>query len=800
MTTYTINELNQAAWLVYINGLEIPVMGVTTKWGVWQMPTAQIQLVPHPMISRIGYEDRLQVVVFYLDTFWFADNPQFCLLGEFEVSGWSYTNTPRGRAIQLECTAQDKIFEQLNFYYLSSITDIAEASNGPQASLGSFKTTKLLYPSSLFMEGLTTAIELPEESLDESSDATKGFIKRPIDFVTNIFRAILSPVADTTQPYSSPNDCLFVEEPGKLPSGAATVPSKNFFARWMKMTKFHKRWCALPGIEDQKKDTCFPILEAIRDTETLKALQSQIGQSIGDAGNAWQLLQFVLGSMYMEVAMIPSPPTAIVNQVTGIIQPSTTVPTKEQFRGIVSHFVKPQCFFSLPPTCNVIFPSMTGHFSFAESYLEQPTRLYLSEEYISNYLMQGEYKQTSDVGTIARNMLGTGYPQPIRKRLLDLSSDPVTNDKSCLLFPEEFFKGPVAARLNGPPWMYMLWKQKSTKEIEALAEMDATYGAEVEVNSVFDAYAEYEYYRSRYAARQGGLDLAWNPYILPGFPTAIFDEENAGLHSMAYVNTVTHTMNASGASAQMSTNIGLSFMRTMTEFIGIMGDPTSYSAELDIAPVEIIPLIKEQFQTLENAQNIYEKLLFGGRKLTRPAVFNWKKMVRLKTAFGVELDLNYDDLKNKGLSEVMNVYLTPDPAYKPLFDSYTAAMQYVSRPVCTLREYIEAYHEKTLQSLLDSRVVRGEYRSFYSVTKDKDKTEGAIFWGRIYTLMQGPGTDPGVTVSNVGPAPDYYPSDAGLKMVDRSTGMPETRHNWDQILEEYRKIVRSEEGKVAPQR
>jgi hypothetical protein len=403
-------------------------------------------------------------------------------------------------------------------------------------------------------------------------------------------------------------------------------------------------------------------------------------------------------------------------------------------------------------------------------------------------------------GAVARGLLGTGYPLPIRKRLIDLSEDVQTNDKSCLLFPEEFYKGPVAARLNGPPWMYMLWEQQKADAVgaqELLAEIKEETD-ELETNSVFDAYAEYEYYRSRYAERQGGMSTLWNPYVLPGFPLAIFDQENSGFHCMAYVAGISHSFQASGV---MKTDLSLSFIRTMTEFIGVMGDSTSFSTELDIAPVEVIPEISEQFQKLENAQVIYEKLLYGGKKLTRPAVFNWKDMVKLKSIYGVEYDLKYADLKGKNMQETNNIYLQPQDAYLPLFSNYSAAMQYVSRPVCTLREYIEAYHERPLQALLDDGTVKGEYRSFYSVTKDKNKTEGALFWGRIYKLIQGPGTDPGVNVSNIGPAPDYSPAEMGsLTIVDRTTGMPETRQNWDKVLEEYRKIVRSEEGKVAPQR
>lgn len=797
MADYSTNDLNQAAWLVYINGLEIPVMGVTTNWGVWQMPTATIQLVPHPLLQRIGYEDRLQVVIFYLDEFWFADNPQFCLLGEFEVVGWSYMNSPSGRSLQLECVSHDQILEQLHFYYLSSVNDIASAGVGADAVDGNFQAVKLFYPGSLFMEGLTTPINLPEETLDTGADAAKGYIKRPIDFVTNIFRALLSPVTETPQ-----SDLMYVNEQGKLPVGAATAPSKNFFARWLTMTQYHKKWCALPGLEDQKKDVCFPILEAIRDTETLKALQAQIGQQIGNAGSAWDLLRFVFGVMYMEIAMIPSPPTAIVDKTTGVIQNGATAVTPDKFKGIMSHFVKPQCFFSLPPTCNVVFPSMTSNFAFRETYITQPTRIYLSEEWLSRNLATAKEGQLSSTDTIVKGILGTGYPQPIRKRLLDLGGDMVTNNKSCLLYPEELFKGPVAARLNGPPWLYMLWQNQKagvadTQDTDNITETEEEDGGGV-VNSIFDAYAEYEFYRSRYAERQGGLSLAWNPYVLPGFPVAIFDQQNSGLHCMAYVNGITHTFHATG---NMTTTLSLSFLRTMTEFIGVIGDSTSFSTELDIAPVEIIPLIRDTFQKLENAQSVYEKLLYGGRKLTRPAVFDWKSMIKLKSMYGAEYDLKYDDLKGKNIQTVNSVYIEPQTAYEPLFDSYSAAMQYVSRPVCTLREYIVAYHGKSIQSLLDDGVVKGEYRSFYSVTKDKNKTDGAVFWGRIYKLIQGPGSDPGIGVTNVGPAPDYAAADTGgLTIVDRTTGMPETRQNWDKALEEYRKIVRSEDGKVAPQR
>jgi hypothetical protein len=65
MGNYTVNMPKQAGWLVYINGLEIPVLSMAASFGVWQMPTLTVDLVPHPILTRIGAEDRLQVAVFF---------------------------------------------------------------------------------------------------------------------------------------------------------------------------------------------------------------------------------------------------------------------------------------------------------------------------------------------------------------------------------------------------------------------------------------------------------------------------------------------------------------------------------------------------------------------------------------------------------------------------------------------------------------------------------------------------------------------------------------------------------------
>lgn len=813
MDSYSVNDLGQAAWLVYINGLEIPVSRVDVNYGIWQMPTLTLQMVPHPILTRIGAEDRLQVAVFYLDTHWDPEDPQFCLLGEFEVVGWGYNNTPRGRYIALSCVSHLQIFEQLKFYYISSISDIAGSVGTPAAS-----EAKLYYPASLFLEGLIT----PPPDQDAPSDTAgtvdpNNYIKRPIDLVLNLFRALRRPI-DTEQ------DDPAVADTGKLPRAATSVPGKNFFSRWLDLTGFHKRWAALPIFEDSMGDEnegCFPIVKASQHTETLAVLRKHIGQSVGHSGSAWKLLKQVLSYMYMEIGVIPAPPAAITTRRTGLIKGGEFHEVDDAYsvKSIPTFFIKPQCIFSLPPACNVIFPSMVTSYSFRETYITQPTRLYLAEAYISDFLSQG---QSGAMLNLTQKLMMTGYPDPVRKRMRDLWEADSLNvsNKHFLIFPEEFYKGPVATQLNAPPWMYML-EQQDKAYVKKLApdegedvgaqektaeqiESERLESEEVSepLGKLFNLYAEYEFYRARYAERNGGLSLSWNPYIVPGFPITIFDDLASGIDTMAYATTVSHSMSAEGAGPSLSTAVKFSFMRTMEEFTGLLGGITKPDDEVyDIAPVEIVPEVSNIFQKLTTAHELYERLFYATRikgKLPRSAVFNWKDIVQITNSRGDVFDP--DDPSDRWK---LNPYLTLSPTenYKPLFENRDAAMQYAARPVCTLRQYIETWHGKAVKFLLEDNIVRGEYTSFYSPSSDPKGTKGAVFWGRIYDLDQGPGLDPGVSVSNVGPQPDYAAAEGGKwSVVGSSTGMPQTRDDWNTRLEEYRKIIRSEEGRIAPQK
>ncbi|RKX27324.1 MAG: hypothetical protein DRP45_01345 [Candidatus Zixiibacteriota bacterium] len=829
MTTpsdYTVNMPREAAWIVYINGLEIPVMGVDVTYGVWQIPTAAIRMVPHPMLQRLGAEDRLHVVIFYKDDHMQGAVPQFRLLGEFEVVGWTYTNSPSGRALQLDCVSPVQIFKQLHCFYMSSMDDIV-AAQGLSGDASAATQAKVFYPTSLFLEGLFHISEAAEGDPQGSTVPSDDFIKRPIDFVTNVFRAVLLPIDNSPESIASPNATT---QDGHIPRDAAAVPGKNFFARWCLRTQFHAKWCALPMFEDdtpvpaysfrgegepspeeeaaagEKGHLCFPLVKAVQDYQVVEALQQHIGANVGNAGSIWDLLKMVYSQMYMELAMIPCPPAGAIQKKTGHIKAGGGA-TSDEYFGIRSFFVKPQCIFGLPPICNVMFPSVIQNFTFQETYITQPTRLYLGESFLSHVL-----DPDSRLGGVTEQLLTTGFPPVVKNRMRQAINSTHVNNKNFLVEPEELYKGPVSRRMSAPPWMYLLQQNaKGTQESPgaspspedeaALAAIGAG-GTVTGLGALFDKYAEYEYYRSRFAERQGGVSMVFNPYILPGFPGVVYDQRASGFDVLGYVMSVTHSMSAERTGAHQSTQVNLSFIRTLDEIVDAIFGVTGVSSltalvSTDSYPAEPIPSVRDVFQKQESAEEFYKILLYGPEYPGKQQK-SWHK----------------NDITNGEENPVTGVYdRTPTPEWAPAFDGADEALRAISRPVCTLKEYIESYHQRDITELLADGTVRGEYRSFYTeVNNPSPPPGGAVFWGRIYkntpaeenykapedvvNVSQSEDTASQDTVV-AGDIAKYGPVDEWR--IASPQEVPDTIKDWDKILEEYRKILRSEEGKVAPQ-
>ena len=126
---YSTNPFYQGAWLCYINGIAVPIQGFSVTHGVWQIPNFTIDLIPDETLMRLGHEDLAQVALFYLDQWADPQRPEWRLLADGEIVGWSYRQTPGGRMMSFRCMSHIRTLQQLYFFYMTNVEDVVAAQD-----------------------------------------------------------------------------------------------------------------------------------------------------------------------------------------------------------------------------------------------------------------------------------------------------------------------------------------------------------------------------------------------------------------------------------------------------------------------------------------------------------------------------------------------------------------------------------------------------------------------------------------------------------------------------------------------
>ncbi len=817
----------QGAWLVYINGIQVPCPQVNISYGVWKIPEATISLAPHRVIQRLGAEDRLEVVVFYLDTTYDPANPKFRLCFEGEILGWAYNSSPFGRMMTFNAIADIAVFQSLYFFFMNTVDAVVGYVTEKGKDTITAFTPGVHYPFSLFKQGLFV------ESATDKPD-----IRRPYDLLSNILRGMLS----------SP--------PGK--PDQRPLPCVNFYARWARKRNFVNRIVALPLFEDNLADEsvgAFPIFKSVQAEFALKAMQTSLSESVGDQGTIFDLLQKLCGMAYCELAMIPTPACYVTRSRDGTILRSTAQPgtdphlVAEEPLRLGNYFVKPQMLFGIAPACNLIFPSMIENYSYSENFWQQPTRAYVNDQFYASALNGG--------GLVAQ-ALTVGYPEEIDAALQmrrqggdsAVAPTPTATGKNVLVFPEEFFKGPVVTRMPVPAWFTHLAGQRASELRDAGELADTAVPADTPLHELFFLYSQYEYFRSRYEQRGGAVEMLWNPYIVPGFPCNIFDHREGGLDTTGYVLNVSQTLSLGG----MKTSMNYSFGRTINELFDTMkNDMSRLGVVLASAPADPVDSVRAISQDFVQAEQFYNALFFGREQLTEkkasadlrdivgfvvdnPDTYG-DEIVLDDIIIGIETDapasavsyLGNDagtrekPMNNLGESRTpardspgASRDVEPKEGFRLIFANGTEALKYIARPICTLEEYISFLHGgESLATLSVPQTLtnpvtglsyerpaqvegpRHEYSYLELVGGQNSGTvlSSAIYYERIRALRPGPGDRPpseeigsevtpptdGSTVSTATPVTDVVaavPAD-----------FPQTRLNWDTILLAYRELM-----------
>lgn len=673
---FSSNMPHRAPLLCYIAGVECPITAATVSYGVWKIPEASISLFPDPTLQRLGAEDRVPMVLFYLDEYIDPTNPTWRMLFEGEIVGWGYTNSAAGRSINFNCVMDIAVWTQLFLFYMSTLSGVAAGTSSGAQTGEQINQAVAVYPYALFKKGLIT-------------EGDTGFIERPFDLAYNVIRGL---IAD------------------KVPEKLRCVPAVNFFSRWTRRQQFHNKWVALPFL-DELHDTSgkkeanqppgvFPVLRAVQSQQAIDAIQNHVSTSMSGA-SIYTMLKHVLDTVFMEIAMLPTP-AAVTTSLNGSILGAprflndtereklqtkadakaskdatdfaetfgTTSPQsvrvdlpkhikdpKKPIR-LTNYFIKPQMFFGLPPVCNVIFPSMTPQISYRENYVTQPTRLYFQDDSLVNLMsVQNQTDRQLILKALAR-----AYPPEADVKFQDHIKDGAgagETGKNLLIYPEEFFKGPVTARFPAPPWlMYFASQGQGTGQPSGKAVAQKTdksvlpvTGDAVSDQDVYVLYAQYEYYRQRFIQRGGAIECAFHPYVVPGFPMMAFDDFQSKLHIMGYLMNVTQQFSAGSVQTSLNFNYGRTIYEFFADVANEMDNPSLEHREglaTAAAPPEPIPEIRDITQHFYRAEQFYQALFFMRPEAPkRPAVFDYRDILAITKSDGTLEDLSIEGVNEE---------------------------------------------------------------------------------------------------------------------------------------------------------
>lgn len=749
-----MNRHKPASWLVYFNGIEIPAISAEVTSRINDIPQARVTLPPDATMRRIGAEDRVRMTLFFQDPV----EQDMRLMFDGEIVNYEYNTTSQGRSLTYTAVDMISVLTQMFPIFIGGLNSIMRNIVDTQENATGTTINPFAVTYSLFTIGLSGG----------------EVIKRPYEFISNMI--------------------LLLTGEGVAESNRSVI-SSHWFTRWLERTKFAERIFPSYDSSEMAYNNAggFPILEATQKMSVLHTLAKD-GDQIATNNSYYVMIQSMFQRVYYELSPVLAPPcvdmhgnthdingpagTTSLIGVEGDPPPepipgytaqndySETVNPGPVFNkvGLVQHVAQPKNFFGIPPKCNVFWPVMVESHSFSENFATQPTRTYLGNPELLRVMSRGRIGDLEDFSTTV------GYPSQANDSLVNITEgEGSTNPNNFLVYPEEFFRGPVYNQEGVSTWFSMI------NEDEQLPSSDdsSTHG----MDRLQKVYAALEHHRKKLSKRNGSVQMVFNPYPLLGHPCTVVDQEQANHHTFGYIVSISHSFGQNKNSTNVSYTYGQSYEEFFETYIkhsfeyeeiAVFEDRESFSSESYMsAPFYPIKYMRDKFQRLSSAGEYFGRLYW--RKEREDVMFDWMDTIGVRPPEydGTDEDQvdymrlspnnsNAFSLENEGYIPVYAVH----PAYRDCTEDPDAAFQYGYRPVCTLDEYIE---------------FQGEYGVGEGLRSPKNPREGktAPYYVKILDFEQGPGEEPGETAQG---------DRCGPLSVD-------TRRNWEVRLLKFRQKV-----------
>ena len=855
----------QIAFIVYIAGVHVPVVSVTLAMSIGAFPVLTITLPATADLIKLGDEDRAPVVVFFLDK-WYSPKdlrlgvtPTWRLLFDGDINGWSYTKGINSKNISFSVVSHMAALNAMSIMYM--------AGKGNEL-LSSVSTSSV--------EKLTEAVKQDMQSL---SFYTKGLygtgnIKRPIDFVKNLLlgvkiggaphekgtpnerRQALQEIDESIKELSS--NKVSGSNFTKIRRGKGVAAAMEFFIKYNHRNRLDKRWIASP-VEDlglstsgaQNSDSSEKNKVAVKNTKetkekeipndiftsvvsriTIDALSSRFKSDSAPTADFWSMITKFYQHTWYEILILPTAQYVKVydeedknvGNTNSEDVPIDGEPTTASAR-LANCISMPQVTYALPPACNVITPAMTTRFSYAENYSIQNTRTI-----VNGYSAFGSIgNKVSRQRMLEMNALRFGYPTD-QEQVLSKANVYKKGAENLLVYPEEYFKGPVVTRPQAPSFYLAL--EHSTRYTHNSVDKEAAKKAQDTINAatgttpskeqsailirdrkwrqeMLYSFAKSYFLESKYQHRNGTIQMNFNPYLVPGLPFAMIDDnDDEQLHLTGVITSVNISMSTVGASTSVSYSAGRTLKETYEQvFIentfgpeGDLVDIDTTSDTFDMyttAPIMPLKVLADQLQTDENAAKYYQRLLYTNdtvnNKIKRSMVFrhdNYFYPTKGSTLKTILKSKNIDigdtlatKLTGKGdktfpgtITEVtpntsktyfgkVDLELNVKDSQLASINSYEESMQRAARPICSLDDYMQMFNTKEDYLALKNGVTDDEFGTPYPLTIRTYHVDEDLDAGYIRPYSRDPET--------------------------LGTNAPELRRNWPARLRKYRNRIKN---------
>jgi hypothetical protein len=659
---------------------------------------------------------------------------------------------------------------------------------------------------------------------------------------------------------------------GKRDTLKRTPANTGFFARYFNLTKLEQHFVACPVLEgypdgDKSKlpSGMFPLLKTSMGKRYMRSLARQTGRKFGQGGNVSSFLSGMFTVMNYQITDIIAPPIYSVDS-NGL--PKGRYKKGDPNNRIAQHVPMPVAPFALPPTCNAIFPSMIRNWNLATQYSVAPTRLYYERASQGRKLnVKSNKKGYADHG------LHVGYPAKVTRHAQD-ASNIKTSDLEVLVFPEEYYRGPNSLFTQINPLLRDIKKLENAGRIGAVNKLsyedktlfekdpipadqlafleEALLSAKDKGNTSYGLFvkqAQVDYTVARTQSTTFSVSTVFNPNMIAGFTTILFDSFESNCHMVGYVNAITHSL----TQGQSLTQVSISHARPLRDMLtGILNQGSQYAMH----PAEPLTEIRELFQVEESANYVYGNLLYrdstdadfnltasgfadkrkveseikekeqeltflqnsittflevdenedveslkeevfnieaqlrvleeglqtaiadqqsGSTTSSNNFVLNWKELVDIVAASGASQEDTVTSLndfigsqrtttskedRQAAYMKILRGFIRPKKEYEQIFYSLPVSMRFISRPVCTLEQYIDFYKFAPDFISGTSSITGGRGRGVRAGPVYLDSTNSlAKHYTIIREFVGGPGFEPGSKIAsnntepseNVGP-------------------------------------------------